>query len=182
MNRLLNVLVVDDDPQVCLVIGESLKTLGCEVTRATSAQEAMKYVRTRRYDFALVDAVMPENDGIFLLGLLKSKKPDMPVIIYSGKAKMEMAVDAFRMGAADFIEKLDVFDRMKQLVTWFSELADKGVTKEKPGKKKKYRQDLERSAILAALERTRWNQKKAAQLVGMSYSTFRRRVKKYGLI
>jgi len=100
------ILVVDDEPEIRHLVQEILEDEGYEVSVAENAEEARRARRLRRPDLVLLDIWMPDVDGITLLKEWSSENGlDMPVIIMSGHATVETAVEATRLGAYDFIEK-----------------------------------------------------------------------------
>lgn len=100
------ILVVDDEPDIRQLVGEILDDEGYQVDSAQSAQQAREKWSQRKPDLVLLDIWMPDEDGI---SLLKSWQETgslcCPVIMMSGHATIETAVEATRLGAYDFIEK-----------------------------------------------------------------------------
>jgi len=100
------ILVVDDEIGIRELLSEILYDEGHTVELAENAAEARAARLRRRPDLVLLDIWMPDTDGVSLLkewasqGLL-----DMPVIMMSGHATVDTAVEATRIGAADFLEK-----------------------------------------------------------------------------
>ncbi len=99
------ILVVDDDERVRTSIGSVLRDEGYDVAIATHGIEAVECIRRAPPALVLLDVWMPELDGIEVLSLLKNEQPELPVIVLSGHANVEVAVKATRLGAVDFIEK-----------------------------------------------------------------------------
>ncbi len=100
------ILVVDDEPEIRHLVQEILEDEGYEVSVAENAEQARRARRLRRPDLVLLDIWMPDVDGITLLKEWSDGNGlDMPVIIMSGHATVETAIEATRLGAYDFIEK-----------------------------------------------------------------------------
>jgi two-component system, NtrC family, response regulator PilR len=98
------VLVVDDDP----IIRDSLYDLFEEehlCHAAETAEKALAYLDTEEYDVVLTDISMPGMSGLELLGQVRQRQPDTPVIIISGINDQEHAKGLIKMGAFDFILK-----------------------------------------------------------------------------
>lgn len=101
-----NILVVDDEMGIRELLSEILGDEGHVVTTAENAQEARTARATAQPDLVLLDIWMPDTDGVTLLkewqrdGLLT-----MPVIMMSGHATIDTAVEATRIGALNFLEK-----------------------------------------------------------------------------
>jgi len=101
-----HILVVDDEPDIRNLVKEILEDEGFEVSIAESGETARHARRMRRPDLILLDIWMEDVDGISLLReWSESGGLPCPVIIMSGHATVETAVEATRLGAYDFIEK-----------------------------------------------------------------------------
>ena len=101
-----HILVVDDEPDIRILLKEILEDEGFEVTAAENAAQARDARRMRRPDLILLDIWMPDTDGITLLKEWSDgSHVDVPVIMMSGHGTVETAVEATRLGAYDFIEK-----------------------------------------------------------------------------
>jgi DNA-binding NtrC family response regulator len=100
------ILVVDDEPDIRLLLKEILEDEGFVVSVAENANQAREARRNRRPDLILLDIWMPDTDGITLLKEWSEAGPlGSPVIMMSGHGTVETAVEATRLGAYDFIEK-----------------------------------------------------------------------------
>ena len=101
-----HILVVDDEPDIRVLVKEILEDEGFDVTTAENAAAARDARRQRRPDLVLLDIWMPDTDGISLLKEWSvDGHVDVPVIMMSGHGTVETAVEATRLGAYDFIEK-----------------------------------------------------------------------------
>src|SRR5574340_1318770 len=105
MNTKANLLVVDDE----LIVRDSLdkwfREEGYDVTVADSAQDALTKMGSQRFDLSLVDIKMPGTDGIELQRRLHEIDPELIVIIMTGYASVETAVQALKNGAYDYVTK-----------------------------------------------------------------------------
>ncbi|MGD2068203.1 MAG: sigma-54 dependent transcriptional regulator [Gemmatimonadota bacterium] len=99
------VLAVDDEEVVCESIRRVLSEEGYDVTTRTSAREGLELIRGEVFDLLLLDIKMPEVDGISFLREARSVSPDTEVIIITGYATIETAVEAIKLGAFDYLEK-----------------------------------------------------------------------------
>ena len=99
------ILLVDDEKEFIETLAERMKTRGMEVWTTTSAKEALKMVDTQSFDAIALDLIMPEMDGIEALSILKSKNPDLQIILLTGQATIDKGIEAMKLGAMDFIEK-----------------------------------------------------------------------------
>ena len=99
------VLLVDDHIDVCRVLTEHLEDQGFECVTAFSAEEGLQQAITNPPDAAVVDIVLPQGSGIDLLTALRALRTDMPVLLITGHADLDSAVDALRLSADDYITK-----------------------------------------------------------------------------
>jgi DNA-binding NtrC family response regulator len=100
------ILVVDDEIGIRELLSEILGDEGHSVLLAESAQQARRVREDNRLDLVLLDIWMPDTDGVTLLReWASSGKLTMPVIMMSGHATIDTAVEATRIGALDFLEK-----------------------------------------------------------------------------
>jgi DNA-binding NtrC family response regulator len=110
-------LIVDDELVVRDSLGKWFDGEGFEVSIAESARAALDWLTRGRFDLALVDIKMPGVDGIELQSRLRQIDPEMPVIIMTGYASVETAVQALKNGAYDYITKPFDPDELVHLVT-----------------------------------------------------------------
>ncbi len=99
------VLAVDDEEVVCESIRRVLSEEGYTVRTTTSSREGLELIRKEAFDLLLLDIKMPEVDGIELLRAARSASPETEVIIVTGYATIETAVEAIKLGAFDYLEK-----------------------------------------------------------------------------
>ncbi len=101
----VRVLVVDDESSIREAIRTTLEYEGYEVDEAKTGQDALEMVSHDSWDVMLLDIKMPVMDGLEVLENLRSRKLQTPVIMVSGHADIQTAVEATRLGAFDFLEK-----------------------------------------------------------------------------
>ena len=92
------ILVVDDEPDVVVLISSYLAEEGFKVYTATRPSQAIEYVQKYPIDLAIIDIAMPEMNGVELLKKLKQIKPDLEAIMISAYKDAEKVVEAFRAG------------------------------------------------------------------------------------
>ncbi|RMH38946.1 MAG: sigma-54-dependent Fis family transcriptional regulator [Deltaproteobacteria bacterium] len=100
-----HILVVDDEPNILTSVRRALELEGYAVAVAGSGPVALDKLAERDVDLVLLDVVMPEVDGLDVLARIREARPDVPVVMMSGNATIETAVQATKLGAHDFIEK-----------------------------------------------------------------------------
>ena len=104
-NPLKRVLVVDDEPMIVSLLSSILRSKGWEVTEARSGTDGIDQLDRGRFDVILTDLVMPGDSGIDLLRASKEIHPDVEVILMSGYATADTAIEAMRNGAFHYIMK-----------------------------------------------------------------------------
>jgi two-component system nitrogen regulation response regulator NtrX len=98
-------LVVDDGEDILSMLSGSLEDEGYEVWTARDGAEAMQLVRTKHPDVIFLDIWLPGMDGIQTLKAIKEFDADIEVVIMTGHGTVGTAVQAIKLGAADFLEK-----------------------------------------------------------------------------
>jgi len=109
-------LVVDDDPGVLAVVERFAGQLGFEVVVRSSGQEALACLAEVNPDVALVDLQMPGLGGIDVLRAVRAGDPECQVILMTGNATVDTAIEAVKAGALDYLTKPFDFDRLRQLL------------------------------------------------------------------
>ncbi|MGQ9762972.1 MAG: sigma-54-dependent transcriptional regulator [Thermogutta sp.] len=98
-------LLIDDDRHLLQSMAVWLREQGYTVDTGTCVQDARRELSQRSYDIALIDIRLPDGDGFEILRLAKERFPDMPVILITGYGTVDLAVEAIRAGAFDFLTK-----------------------------------------------------------------------------
>jgi two-component system response regulator HydG len=99
------VLVIDDDEAHSEALAEGLEIDGVQCRLAHSGEEGLERMREETYDAVLTDLVMRDVDGLEVLRQARTLQPEAAVLMITGHASIENAVDAMRLGAADYITK-----------------------------------------------------------------------------
>ena len=104
---LKEILVIDDNPDIRFLICNILEEQNFKVRSAANYDQAVLEINKRLPDLAIIDIKLdkPDKDGIDLLKLVNKKNKNTPVIMISGHATVQIAVEAIRLGAYEFIEK-----------------------------------------------------------------------------
>ncbi len=111
-----HILVVDDEPEICRMVSLCLQKTGYDVSSVDSADAAYGMLEMNSYDAIVADVIMPGQDGIAFLGRVHRTWPEIPVILMTGFAQLQMAVNAIKNGAFDFIHKPFDFDHLRKIV------------------------------------------------------------------
>lgn len=123
MDTKLTILAVDDEPVVLESIERHLRKEPYNLQTAKTARAAVGRLEEGGIDIVLTDLMMPEIDGLELLKLIKARTPELPVIMITGYATINSALEATNLGAFDYIAKpftkqelLSVIHRASELV------------------------------------------------------------------
>jgi len=110
------VLIVDDEPRMC----NSLKVLLCDegydAQAAYSGKQAIECLSTDCFDLVLLDIVMPDMNGHELMDYINSQNPETLVIVMTGHASIDSAVESLRRGAYDYLRKPFDFEQLEKRV------------------------------------------------------------------
>src|ERR1043165_7436503 len=109
--RKTKVLIVDDEPAIREVLEMILQEWGYDVRLASDGAEAKEMVET--YD---PDVVMPQLSGLDLLRCLKAGNPNRPVILVTAHASIDLAVEAMKQGAQDFVTKPMDYPKLRSIL------------------------------------------------------------------
>ena len=101
------ILIIDDNPDIRNILNDLIKDEGYQTRVAANYNQALSEIDKKLPDVAIIDVKLDkgDNDGIELLNHIKKKNKDIPVIIISGHANIEMAVKSLKSGAFEFIQK-----------------------------------------------------------------------------
>jgi len=114
------ILVVDDNSDIRLLISNILKDKGFIVRQAANFDQALNEINKKIPDTSIIDVKLDKgdskNDGIELLKRIRKKDDDVPVIMISGHANVQMAVDSLKLGAFEFIQKPFSSERLLNFV------------------------------------------------------------------
>ena len=99
------VLVVDDEPVVVNSIRKTLARKSYRVEEAFSGQEALSLIAKGAYDLVLLDMRLPDANGLELISDIRKRRPNQRVVIVTGYASIDTAVEAIKRGASDYMAK-----------------------------------------------------------------------------
>jgi len=102
---LARILAVDDEPVILDSFRKILVVAGYAVDTVESGREALGLVQKQKYDFVFTDLKMPEMDGLDVVKGVKHFSPETDVVIITGFATIESAVNAMKFGAMDYVQK-----------------------------------------------------------------------------
>ena len=142
------VLVIDDEQIILDSVKKILSAEDFQIDPAISSRDGLERAMSQDYDLVLTDIRMPEIGGMRILRDIKRGKPALPVVIFTGYATVQSAVQAMKLGASDYVEKPFTPD---MLVTTVKKVLQKAAT-EQPEKQELIHKDevirvLERAAV-----------------------------------
>jgi DNA-binding NtrC family response regulator len=135
------VLIVDDEPNILGTLRRALELEDYRVEVAGDGQAALGKIADGRFDAVLLDVVLPNRSGVEVLRELAASHPGLPVLMMSGNATLEVAVEAVRLGAVDFLEKPIGSDKL--LITLGNALKLARLEREAAEARRKSARDLE---------------------------------------
>ncbi len=98
-------LVIDDEPNILTSLRRALELEGYDVEVAGSGRIGLQKLEEKDVDLVMLDVMMPEMDGLETLKRIREAQPELPVLMMSGHASIDTAVQATKLGAHDFLEK-----------------------------------------------------------------------------
>ncbi len=111
------ILIVDDELLILRIISDILSKEGYEVKTAINYFNASQLLDGEKFDVVITDIRMPEKSGIDLLTHVREINSDIPVILMTGFATLETAVEAVKQGAFDYLTKPLDFNKLKRIVS-----------------------------------------------------------------
>ena len=115
-NPAARILCVDDEEIVLDSFRKILVLDGCSVDTVQTGPEALGLIQARDYDFVFTDLRMPAMDGVEVAKSVKHMRPDVDVVIITGYATVETAVECMKSGALDYVQKPFTEDELRTFV------------------------------------------------------------------
>jgi DNA-binding response OmpR family regulator len=100
-----HVLIIDDEANLRQTFTRILRQAGCDVTSAMDGDEGLQRLAASPFDLTYLDIHLPGRDGLQMLREIHRLYPQLPVILFTGQASLQTALDAMRAGAADYLIK-----------------------------------------------------------------------------
>ena len=111
------ILLVDDHDATRETLTELVRDLGHQVQAAANQAEAVKCIEERRFDLVLTDLKLPDGSGLEVMRRLKQVSPETPIIMITGHATIDNAVEATRMGAYEYLTKPVDLNRLRIVIS-----------------------------------------------------------------
>ena len=104
-DRIPQVLVVDDEPNIRELVQVALKFHGCAVTASSSGKDALRQAETARPDLIVLDVMLPDLDGFEVCRRLRAAGNDVPVIFLTARDTSSDTVTGLALGGDDYVTK-----------------------------------------------------------------------------
>jgi DNA-binding NtrC family response regulator len=122
MSQAERVLIVEDEDATRAGLAELVRTWGFATEAAANGEDALRLITTFRPSIVVTDLVMPRMDGLALLKALQDEVDQLKVILLTAQGSVETAVEALKLGAADYLTKPVDTQKLKLLLTSIAEL------------------------------------------------------------
>lgn len=126
--RNINILVVDDDVDVCHFLDRLLSNHGYAVQYITDPTETLTLLSEKMFQIVILDMVMPKTNGLELLQEIRRADSDICVIVLSGYPTFDRAVESFKNSAFDFLTKpfetSDLLDSLERAIKRYGLISD----------------------------------------------------------
>ena len=116
MSHVPKILIVDDEPRMCDSLKILLGSQGYETQTGYSGKEAIECLVRDNFDLVLLDIVMPDMTGHQIMDYINSQNPETLVIVMTGHASVDSAVESLRRGAYDYLRKPFDFEQLEKRV------------------------------------------------------------------
>jgi len=108
----MRLLLIEDDIKIALFVKAGLKEAGFAVDHATTGPEGLHMALTEPYDLVVIDIMLPQLDGLTIIGEMRNKKISTPVLILSAKRSVDERVEGLKIGGDDYLTKPFAFSEL----------------------------------------------------------------------
>jgi two-component system response regulator PilR (NtrC family) len=112
-----HVLIIDDEPDICELIEITLSRMGLNSRSAMNIADALNLIEAEHFDLCLTDMRLPDGDGIEMVKYVQKNHPNIPIAVITAHGNMELAVNALKAGAFDFVSKPVDIQILRNLVS-----------------------------------------------------------------
>ncbi len=109
-------LIVDDEEDLLTLMRLTLLRMGVDTETAATLKDAERWLKRQSFDFCLTDLNLPDGSGLSLVSQVAADFPDMPIAVITAYGSMDVAIDALKKGAFDFVSKPVELARLRTLV------------------------------------------------------------------
>src|SRR5690606_26755274 len=114
--------IIDDEPDIRELLTITLQNLGLEVSQASNTREGLALIAAREFDLCLTDMRLPDGSGFEIVEAIQAQCPQTPVAVITAHGNTELAVEALKKGAFDFVSKPVELKRLRAMVETALEL------------------------------------------------------------
>jgi two-component system response regulator PilR (NtrC family) len=125
-------LVIDDEPDICELLGLTLGRMNVDTDVAADVYAAKQKLSKRKFDICLTDMRLPDGDGLELVEWMQTHAPGVPVAVITAHGNVETAVQALKLGAFDFVSKPLDLTNLRNIVDSALKLGRKPGTDQSP--------------------------------------------------
>ncbi len=116
MSKHNNILIIDDEPDIRGLLSMTLERMGHNTHCAANMNEAKKVLAEKTFDLCLTDLKLPDGSGIDIVKLIQDSDMETPVIVITAHGSMDIAIQAMKYGAFDFINKPVDLNNLRALI------------------------------------------------------------------
>jgi len=98
-------LIIDDEPDILELLTMTLSGMSIDCVTAETLAQAEQALKQQHFDLCLTDMRLPDGNGLDFVKLIQQQKPDLPVAVITAHGNMDLAVQALKLGAFDFVSK-----------------------------------------------------------------------------
>jgi len=109
-------LIIDDEPDIRELLSITLERMGLECDTAASVNQASTLLERKKYNLCLTDMRLPDGNGLDIVKLIQAKIPNLPVAVITAHGSMDLAIEAMKAGAFDFINKPVELNSLRSLI------------------------------------------------------------------
>jgi DNA-binding response OmpR family regulator len=120
----MRILLVEDEPAVARMVDRGLTAHGHQVLSAESGEDGLLLVRTEPFDLALLDIMLPGEDGFQVLAGIRRLRPELPIIMLTARDDLRSKVSALDGGADDYVTKPFAFEELLARIRALTRRAD----------------------------------------------------------
>ena len=175
-DELMNVLIVDDDHVFRSLLKLNFEERGLKCFQAENVNDAREILSRHSIDYAVVDLRMPGESGLILIKEIKDTNPEASVLILTGFASHQTAVEAIKLGAIHYLSKPVDFEEILKAFNKISGDPSVNIVQEA-----KDLDQLQKTHVCAIYEKNHGNISATAVELGLHRRTLQRKLQKWGI-
>ena len=117
MNMSKHILIIDDEPDIRGLLSMTIERMGHKTTCAANTKSAIQTLNEHQFDLCLTDLKLPDGSGIDIVKLIQTQHTQLPVIVITAHGSMDIAIEAMKEGAFDFLNKPVDLNNLRTLIT-----------------------------------------------------------------